>query len=1263
MSSSVGLGFVMGLTDNVSGTAGKIGAAIVTLRTRIQALQTGFLVLGGALAGMGAALGGVLMKGVKDAAQFEVQMRMLQSITGLTWQETKQLGDEFDRITATLPMSSSELATMAIAAGKLGLASKAGVEGLKEVAIQATYMGKALGFSGEESINMIGRLGTVFGMLDAGNIYNSWEKSAQDFYDVAAMGAEKNNLVQAQMMHNVKGLAASLTQMSFASSQSADFLSDMSVRAAQGAKVMQKTAAETVALAGILADVGVRAEAGGTALNKFFTGFRKNMGGYEMMIKEFGADKLGLGFQELKDLTRDKPHEAVNRLLEAMGKAKFLDPVKFEAMADAMGMKNVRIANVVKGLADAGNTMVTVNAGMYESFLKLSPELASVAIDAGNGAKKISKLRWMQLMSTKAFDEASVAASAYNNVAQTTAMNWKIMTGSITNVSKKLGGMLLPSIQNLLQTAVNLMGKLFGMNDTFFKITAAVVGTTAAILALSGAVLLGASAWSMFGSAMMAALLPALVIVGAISAAVAGFVVVMKLLGKEGEGIFGTFARLVEGAFTQFLNFAQGFTEAWAAMSKHFLKPWNEAMSLFRQGIDNIKGVLPPLKGAKDMFQALGVVLATVFGSALRRVGKQVEWLSVMFSGFSLGFRMQVGDRLVAPIKSILKSLEQIGAAFFKIFVGLMPSGVRDLTKDFLKFRDKGKSVADKVVAAFEAIAGSLEVVVGLLNGEGPKAFKAFGKDGKYAANSYAEAILRLSKAYDGLFKKTKMLDAFRQLWADFLGGMKARAIPTLRGVLLLVAGIMEGLGKSGPALESGMAGIVSIMGSIGKAFLGVSKLTGKLTGVLGAFLGGAVSYLLPGFLDLWARVTTVIAGILAPVGTLLQALGEMPIQLEAFTALGEGVGKFLSGIGNVFGVLIERTGKQTKAFLEGFVQGFAAFIVPIGAALNEIAVMAGWVFGMIGDALNSVTGDSESTGAMLRTIGTIIGVVIGGAIQIMLLGVVTVIYALGNMINLWMLFINLAKAGTTVFTNGPRIFMATIDLLKAKLTNVFASLQVMMITLAAGLAKAVLVALKSIPGIGMLLDLKGASKQIDAMKAAGIESAQGGKVGRSEMAGLEETFRGATAETRNAVGEALGTFTEASSVGFDKWLTAGDNILNAQDRSADSTDRIASILAAGQTNVGEPKVVASPSPIISPTLTAAPTAAAAPVMDPAPIAAAISNVTVDPTIENTVNFTAQQSYVLHATAVFPGIANTMKAYERRLSAVERRSVVQGGGT
>ncbi|HHA1961919.1 phage tail tape measure protein [Enterobacter hormaechei] len=412
-------------------------------------------------------------------------------------------------------------------------------------------------------------------------------------------------------------------------------------------------------------------------------------------------------------------------------------------------------------------------------------------------------------------------------------------------------------------------------------------------------------------------------------------------------------------------------------------------------------------------------------------------------------------SRLAAPTGRAKTALKELGVDVADATGKMRPAEevLTELYKKISKYGDTDKLSFFKDIAGEEASkslqalvmsagSGELQKLLGELKNAKGEAQKA----AKIMADNLDGDLKNLDSAWEGFRIQINdlvdnQLRALTQGLSDVVGNMTqwAKENPKLAQSLLIVGGSVLALTAAigGTSLAIGL-----LMGPLAKLQLGFTLLTGGTTGTisalrtLGTASGPAMASVrgwgpvLTSMLSKLRGISIITPGIraglmgafLAPgaaLGSLFKNIGMLALRLTGFTTiwsiittsisvLGTALSLLLSPIGLVVaafiaaGLLIWRFWEPIKAFFTGFFSGvmqqlapFRDAFFPLTLAFSAIAKVVGEVWDWFVKLLSPVESSRESLDKCASA-GETFGKVLGGALQLLLLPLTTLMEGIG---------------------------------------------------------------------------------------------------------------------------------------------------------------------------------------------------------------------------------------------------------------------------
>jgi len=272
--------------------------------------------------GLGSGLGGVIKQAVGlygvqraidatvgAAIQWESEFAGVEKTVEGTAEELAGLESELRGMARTMPIARGELAGIAEQAGALGIAT----QDIREFTEVVAMIGETTDVSSDQAATALGQLSNVLGLTQ------------QDYDNFGAALVDLGN----------KGASTERQILEIAS------------RAGAGADLIGIAADATLGWSSAVANLGIEAEAGGSALQRFFLGAAQHVGaaGEEL---ETMADIAGVEVAEFARLFNEDASAALTNFIAGLGE---LTQAEQLAVLEALGFNDVRIQRALLGLA------------------------------------------------------------------------------------------------------------------------------------------------------------------------------------------------------------------------------------------------------------------------------------------------------------------------------------------------------------------------------------------------------------------------------------------------------------------------------------------------------------------------------------------------------------------------------------------------------------------------------------------------------------------------------------------------------------------------------------------------------------------------------------------------------------------------------------------------------------------------------------------------------------------------------------------------
>ena len=293
-----GLNTAKGRLDQLQRSGEQLGRGI-------RQVGTGFTQLGTRAAVVAA---GGLTAVVKTAIDFESAFAGVAKTVEATPAQLEELNSGFRELARTIPLSFEEFAAIGEQAGALGIAR----EDILEFTEVVAKIGTTTDVSSDEAATALGQLSNVLKL------------TAEDYDNFGAALVDLGN----------KGASTESQILAITS------------RAGAGAKLAGFAADETLAWASAVANLGVEAEAGGSALQQFTLQSVKNLEVPKRLA--LLAKTAGVTGKEFKKAFEDDASGALQTFLTGLGKLNRGEQLQ---VLDDLNLKGIRLQRVLLGLA------------------------------------------------------------------------------------------------------------------------------------------------------------------------------------------------------------------------------------------------------------------------------------------------------------------------------------------------------------------------------------------------------------------------------------------------------------------------------------------------------------------------------------------------------------------------------------------------------------------------------------------------------------------------------------------------------------------------------------------------------------------------------------------------------------------------------------------------------------------------------------------------------------------------------------------------
>jgi len=666
-----------------------------------------------------------------------------------------------------MPITANELALVAENAGQLGIQS----ENILEFTEVMAKLGVTTNLSASEAAQALAKIANITQM------------NARDFDRLGSTVVSLGN--------------------NFATNEAE--VAEFGVRLAGAATLAKMSQADFLAIGAALADVGVKAEAGGTAMSKAIATMQEAVisGGDKL---EVFAATAGMAADEFQTAFRDDAAMAFATFIQGLGvqgeQAIFtLDRLGLDAMRTGMSLKNLagagdKVKETLENARGAWQENIALNKEAELRFRTTASKLKVFANNLTEAALVIGdELQpafddLMQIVKEDILPAVREMVQAFADLTpeqQKNILKWIALAAVIGPVIVLLGqaGLAITGLVSLFGVLTVGVGRI-GRGFLFLKALTIVLASKIAAIGVVAKVL---------GATFLGITAPVWGWIAALVAAGAAIWTFRKQLMNAGRWIGGVFGLNVKKAAD---DISGDLVPQLKLSQLHFEKLAPEIQEA-AEGVDdltgNVKGLVMPnaLPSLTDEVDEAAEALVEFN----KRVKDAVDEMRGVPARAELKEITAIWNELSEAERSASRNLKIIGPRIVKVIEALGPGGLNDeLFQAYVAFHNLNRDVLPR----FMALAKGVEGKTGLM------------------ANSFKKAKGAASNLF-GSFKT-----GIKDMWAGMSGG---------QGFSGLMGNIGKGLSEGiGSILSGGLSSLVNM--GVGLAMKGVSKLGSWIGGLFG---------------------------------------------------------------------------------------------------------------------------------------------------------------------------------------------------------------------------------------------------------------------------------------------------------------------------------------------------------------------------------------------------------------------------------------------
>lgn len=527
--------------------------------------------VGGALTKVGIAGAAALTLVSKAAMDWESDFAGVRKTVDATEEQYAELNDQLREMARTLPASHHEIAAVAEAAGQLGIAR----EDVAKFSRTMIDLGETTNLSADEAATTLARFSNIMGTATS---------------DVDRLGSV------------LVGLGNN-----FATTEAE--IAEMGMRLAGAGRQVGMTESDVLGLSAALTSVGIRAEAGGTALSRFMLRMEADVrsGGDSLNLL---AETAGVSASEFKRVFEEDAAQALEMFTSGLGRVQAAGGDTSAILAD-LGAKGIRESDALRRLASSGDLLASaLEMGSTEWERNLA--LVEEATQRYNTTESKVRVAWNNIK-----DAAISAGQSMLPVIQQIAEGVASLAQWFGSLSP--GVMTAMAATTVLVTGLALVGgailtllpKIVAMRAAVTDIGKAFPGMAAGATRAAGAMRKAAGAASAFGLAASAGALAGKVVANfqPKTKPVEDYTTALLAMAKGGEGAADSMNKLLDDGV-----WGEGGTQVKDLTSA--FKQLQENMNFVNNTISKMGDVFGGVKSSQrlvqEQFEAMDEALASM---------------------------------------------------------------------------------------------------------------------------------------------------------------------------------------------------------------------------------------------------------------------------------------------------------------------------------------------------------------------------------------------------------------------------------------------------------------------------------------------------------------------------------------------------------------------------------------------------------------------------------------------------------------------------
>ncbi len=598
---------------------------------------------------MAAVIGSLRAELSASIAQFQRDMgKAADTVRGMSREFTKvsrdfqQTGRQMQSVgTALTKTITLPLIAIGATAAKIGIDFESSFAGVRKTveASEAEFAQMATGLRNlakeiPVNVNELNRLGEAAGALgipkeeivDFARVMAELGVTTNVTSDEAAEGIAKIQNIFGSAGKDTENFASTLVALGNAGASTEHQILEMATRLASAGATIKLTQGEVLGIASAIADVGIEAEAGGSAMSKVMTDIASAVSRGGSALDNF-AKVAGKTSAEFAQLFKADSSEAITLFVEGLGKVQKSGGDLIRTLDD-LGVTEIRQSNLLRSLAGSSDNFrasLDRQAKAWQDNSALQKEAAerfktteSQLILLGNRLKDVGITLFSSLK--PAIDSAITAVNKLAPVLDKLVTAFGELPGSVqlsiiamAGIAAAMGPVIFVAGQ-LVSSWGTLIG-VFGKNGLATKVLIGDFGLlTKGLTAIGGA---------------LGPLLPLLTRVGALLLGWPGVILAVGAAVLTATDTWDDLGRILQNVWTIIKNLASALAGVGRAFVTEFVTPI--AKGAFDIGknivtaVDNFLGISKDIKALGQSFiWLIGLIERTT--GALSMIGQDVKW-------------------------------------------------------------------------------------------------------------------------------------------------------------------------------------------------------------------------------------------------------------------------------------------------------------------------------------------------------------------------------------------------------------------------------------------------------------------------------------------------------------------------------------------------------------------------------------------------------------------------------------------------------------